>query len=113
MFFAFTIFDDSFVDIVTITFTSLIVTELFNVYTTLTRMSMIVFVSQILTITIYILSIVLFREFIDVAAITTSFCIKVLIVVLVSWGPMHIAKLLRAKYDPTENEKIMKRIKTK
>lgn len=113
MFFAFTIFDDSFVDIVTITFTSLIVIEIFNVYTTLTRMSKIVLVSQIFTIVIYILSIIFFREFIDVSRITSTFCFKVLLIVLVSWGPMHIAKILRTKYDPTENEKIMKRIKTK
>lgn len=103
MFFAFTIFDDSFVDIVTITFTSLIVTELFNVYTTLTKLSKIVFVSQIFTLGIYVLSIIFFREFIDVSRITGKFCLKVLLVVLVSWGPMHIAKMLRAKYDPTEN----------
>lgn len=113
MFLAFTIFDDSFVEIVTITFTSLIVTELFNVYTTLTQMNKIVFISQLLTIVIYICSIIFFREYIDVSAITGSFCVKVLIVVLISWGPMHIAKLLRIHYDPTENEKIMKKIKTK
>ena len=113
MFLAFTIFDDSFVEIVTITFTSLIVTELFNVYSTLTRLNKIVLISQVLTLVIYVCSIMFFREYIDVSVIDFSFCLKVLVVVLASWGPMHIAKLLRVKYDPTENEKIMKRIHTK
>lgn len=39
-----------------------------------------------------------------------TFVKRVALIVVLSWGPMHIIKLLRQKYDPTENEKIMKDI---
>jgi phospholipid-translocating ATPase len=113
MFLSFTLFENTFIDIVTITFTALIIIELLNVYTTLTRVNKIVLLAQIFTFAIYIASIIIFRQYIDVSAMDWSFAKKVTLIVLLSWGPMHIFKLLRQKYDPTENEKIMKEIKTK
>ncbi len=61
MFLGFWLFDESVVQIVTITFTSLIVLELLNIYTELTSFNLIVFVSQILTFIIYIGTIVLLK----------------------------------------------------
>lgn len=97
---------------VTITFTALIFSELLNINTTLTHMNRIVFLSQIFTLLIYIVSIILLREQIDLSAIDLNFVKNVAIIVLVSWGPLQIAKLLRVRFDPTENEKIMRSIKS-
>lgn len=76
-------------------------------------MGKIVLISQILTFAVYIASIIMFREYIDLSIVDWNFAKKVAIIVLLSWGPIHIIKLLRMKYDPTENEKIMKEIKTR
>lgn len=111
MFLSFTLFENTFIDIVTITFTALIIIELLNVYTTLTRINRIVLVSQVLTFAVYIASIVLFQQYIDVSVMDFTFAKKVALIVLLSWLPMHLVKLLRQKYDPTENEKIMKQIR--
>ena len=111
MFLGFWLFEESVVQIVTITFTSLIILELLNIYTELTSFNLIVFISQILTFIIYILSIVFLKDQIDVAAIDVTFMERVGIIVLVAWGPIQIMKFVRKRLDPTENEKIMKNIK--
>jgi phospholipid-translocating ATPase len=97
---------------VTITFTALIFSELLNINTTLTYMNRIVFFSQIFTLVVYIVSIIVLREQIDVSVIDAHFIKNVAIIVLVSWAPLQIAKLLRLRFDPTENEKIMRSIKS-
>lgn len=61
MFLSFTLFENTFIDIVTITFTALIIIELLNVYTTLTRLNKIVLISQVFTFVVYIASIIVFQ----------------------------------------------------
>lgn len=82
-----------------------------NVYTELTSLNKIVFISQVLTFVVYILSIILLKDVIDVAAIDLKFVQRVAIIVLFAWAPMQIMKVVRKTIDPTENEKIMKNIK--
>lgn len=55
----------------------------------------------------------MFREYIDLSIVDGMFAKKVAVIVLVSWAPMQIGKMMRMRYDPTENEKIMKEIKSK
>ena len=111
MLLGFWLFEDSVVQIVTITFTALIISELLNVYTALTHLNRIVLLSQLLTFLIYIASIIFLRQQINVSAIDFTFIRRVGIIVLISWGPMQVIKMLRKALDPTENEKIMKSIK--
>lgn len=110
MLLTFWLFENSFTEIVTITFTSLILSELLNINTALTRMNKIVCVSQVFTLIIYFLSIWLLQDIIVVSAINIGFLKNVAIIVLLSWGPLQLLKMLRMRLDPTENEKIMKRI---
>lgn len=86
----------------------MIISELLNINTALTKFNKIVCVTQIITIIVYFLTIVFLREIIDVSIIDMTFVKNVAIIVLVSWLPLHIVKLLRVKFDPTENEKIMR-----
>jgi membrane protein DedA with SNARE-associated domain len=73
------------------------------VYTELTKFNLIVFVSQILTFIIYILSIVLLKDVIDLASIDMVFIRRVAIIVAIAWGPIQIMKVIRKRIDPTEN----------
>jgi len=86
---------------VTITFTALILSELLNINTALTRMNKIVCVSQILTLAVYVLSIIFLRQQIDVAVIDVTFCKNVAIIILISWLPLQIIKMIRVRCDPT------------
>ena len=69
MLLTFWIFEKSFSNIVTITFSALIISELLNINTTLTKMNRIVFLSQIFTLLIYIVSIIIFRNVINLSLI--------------------------------------------
>lgn len=66
-------------------------------------MNKIVCLSQIFTLIVYIVSIILLRETIDLTVIDALFIKNVLIIVLLSWGPLQIIKLIRIKVDPTES----------
>ena len=69
MLLTFWLFKSSFTSVVTITFTALILSEILNVFTTLTRWSKIVILNQILTLVLYIGSIILFRDIIDLSVV--------------------------------------------
>lgn len=101
MFLGFWLFEESVVQIVTITFTSLILLELLNVYTELTSFNLIVFISQVLTFAVYILSIIFLKDQIDVAAIDLVFVQRVAIIVACAWGPISIMKCIRRRVEPT------------
>lgn len=44
---------------------------------------------------------------IDVSVIDVAFIKNVTIIVLLSWGPLQLIKIMRRRFDPTENEKVM------
>jgi hypothetical protein len=60
-----------------------------------------VLISQILTFLIYILSIILLKDIIDLASIDLQFIQRVAIIVAISWGPIQAMKIIRKKIDPT------------
>jgi phospholipid-translocating ATPase len=70
MLFAIIFFNDSFVHIVSITFTALIYIEILNVFTEVNKVKRKMILSVIITLISYTSSIVLFRNYFDVTAIT-------------------------------------------
>ena len=70
-------FNDSFVNIVTITFSALVLIELLNVYTEINRFDKKMFLSLFWTGLAYFVSIILFRNYFDVAYIDFMFIIGV------------------------------------
>lgn len=112
MLFSIVLFKDSYLNIVTITFTALIVAELLNVYSEVNKKkNKILLISQIGTFTIYACSIIFMRNYINVSRIDAEFIVKVIGLTLVSWAPLHVVKLLMEKFDPSIDAKIMKRAK--
>ena len=107
MFVAVTQFDQSFVNIVSITFTTLILIEMLNVLSEVTRIQRIMVFSIILTVAVYIGSIVLFRQYFQVSYIDGPFCLKVFILTLITWLPLQVFKKIMEKCDPTQEQKIM------
>lgn len=62
-------FNDSFVNIVTITFSSLIMIELLNVYTQIKNYSFFMLLIQVATAVVYFMSILLLKEYFDTSYI--------------------------------------------
>lgn len=66
--------------------------------------------AQLLTLFIYIMSIIFLRNYIDVSIITGEFVWKVLVIVFISWSPIFIFKKIKKKCDPSEEEKLMMKV---
>jgi len=96
------LFEQSFVRIVTITFSSLIISEVLNVISTIHRMNRYIFGSLVLTLFIYWLSLILFRNYLDTSKIDDDFLEKVGLIVCVSWLPIFIIRCIRKRLSPTE-----------
>jgi phospholipid-translocating ATPase len=106
MLFSIVFFKDSFVNIVSITFTALIFIELLNVFTNVHRLRPMIILSAVITVIIYISSILLFRNYFDVSAFTQQFLIKVIIITVICWLPIHILKKLINRISPSETSKL-------
>mmetsp|Transcript_25001 Transcript_25001/g.33504 ORF Transcript_25001/g.33504 Transcript_25001/m.33504 type:complete len:112 (+) Transcript_25001:3027-3362(+) len=107
MFVAVTQFDQSFVNIVSITFTTLIIIEMLNVLSEVTKIKCKMVISIFATMLIYIGSIALFRQYFQVSYIDGPFLLKVILLTLVTWAPLEIFKKVMERCDPTQEQKIM------
>lgn len=101
-------FHESYTNIVTITFSALIVCEILNVFSEVHKVNYKMVISSILTFIIYFMSIGLLRSYFDTSYITWTFVCKVFAITLASWAPLHIARLIYDCCDPSDNQKIMR-----
>lgn len=99
-------FRDSFANIVMITFTSLIIIEILNVYTQIHRLSGPMILMQVASAVVYFVSIMLLHEYFDLQYIDSTFVLKVLFITTVAWLPFQMMYCLINIFDPSENSKI-------
>lgn len=92
--------------IVTITFTALIISEILNIITTIHKLNRYILGSQIITLFVYWLSLQFLSNYLETAVIDQDFIWKVCVIVGVSWTPIYIARCIRQKCAPTEEDKI-------
>ena len=85
------IFNESFItNIVTVSFTSLIFIELLNIITTVKKIKCKIVTSVLLSLICYIISILLFKDYINTSAITGIFILKVIAITAATWLPPFI-----------------------
>ena len=108
--FALFFFNDSYTNIVTITFTSLIFIEILNVYTQTHKYTFRMLMMQVATGVTYFMSIVLLKEYFDVSYINSVFLAKVLAITLITWLPLHVFSWVVSVCDPSDSKKIMEDI---
>lgn len=65
-------------------------------------------VSALGTFACYICSIAFLRSYFDTSYLSWQFFLKVIAITLLSWLPLHLAKCIIGRCDPTEQEKIMR-----
>lgn len=107
MILSFVLFRASFLQIVTITFSALIILEILNVVTILTKLKLVHVLALSLTLLVYFLSIYFLRDIIDVGIINLTFFEKTGFIVVVAWVPMHFGHLIRKRIWPEEHEKLL------
>ena len=108
--FALIFFNDSFTNIVTITFTALIFIELLNVYTQINKYDFKMMLMQVATLVTYFMSIVLLQEYFDTSYIDAMFVAKVMLITLITWLPLQILYWILDQIDPSDSKKVMEQI---
>lgn len=84
------LFKEPFTNIVTITFSSLIIIELLNVYSSVHHFNVKMLISSAFTFIIYVLSIFCLRTYFDTSYISWLFIVRVFMLTIASWLPLHI-----------------------
>lgn len=101
MFLAVILFNDSFVTIMSITYTTLILIEFLNVIQALTVIRWAVIVTCLLSLAVYLCSIYFFNTLFKIEAFMDKyFMVKVLLITSASWFPLWVFMKLQQCYDP-------------
>lgn len=100
-------FNDSYVNIVTITFSALICIEILNVYTQIHNYTTQMFYIQVCTAITYFMSIIFMKYYFETSYIDEIFCIKIAIITLITWGPIQIAYYAYSYMFPDELATVM------
>eukprot|EP00922_Rhytidocystis_sp_ex-Travisia-forbesii_P071228 GHVS01106318.1.p1 GENE.GHVS01106318.1~~GHVS01106318.1.p1 ORF type:complete len:1183 (+),score=157.01 GHVS01106318.1:323-3550(+) len=104
---AIVLFENSFTSIISITFTSLILSELLNVASEIQTWHPLMIASQICTVIIYVFSMFILRSYFDITFIMTStFWWKVSVITIVSWLPVHVFQVISKVVQPPQYTKL-------
>ncbi|KAJ3649925.1 hypothetical protein Zmor_021641 [Zophobas morio] len=107
MYGALLLFEDEFIHIVAISFSSLILTELIMVALNIRTWHYLMILAELLSLVLYLLSLIVLHDYFDSEFIRTEdFIWKVLVITLVSCLPLYILKFLRKKFSPPSYSKL-------
>lgn len=98
---------DNFVNIVAITFSSLILTELLNIYSQIQKWNKWMVLAEVFSLAAYSISILWLKNYFDLKFIVTyDFFLKVLIITFVAWLPLHLTKIIKEMVWPPKHKQI-------
>lgn len=100
------------VSMVTITFTALIIIEILNVVTEVSRLNRIVFACCAASVLLYFACLVFLPEYFDVSTLDETFFYFVLMTVVVAWLPVYLINFFVSTYYPTKDQKLMRQVTT-
>ncbi|XP_018567558.1 probable phospholipid-transporting ATPase IIB isoform X1 [Anoplophora glabripennis] len=107
MYGALLLFEDEFIHIVAISFTSLILTELIMVALNIRTWHYLMVLAELFSLGLYGLSLIVLHDYFDAEFIRTKdFFWKVLVITLISCLPLYILKFLRKKFSPPSYSKL-------
>jgi phospholipid-translocating ATPase len=104
------LFKTPMINMVTITFTSLILIEILNVFSEVSKLTRIVGFSCGGSVLLYLLCLYFFPDYLDASAIDAEFIEYVSFTVIVAWLPLFLLNWLQYTYYPTEDQKLMKQV---
>ncbi|TBU21618.1 aminophospholipid-transporting P-type ATPase [Dichomitus squalens] len=102
------LFENEFLNIVSISFTALILNELIMVALEITTWHIYMVVSEIVTLFIYAISMTFLPEYFDLTFVLSSrFAWKVAVIVAISAFPLYIIKFIRSRVAPAASSKLL------
>lgn len=102
------LFDKSFIEIVTITFTALIMIELFNIISNITHFDMRIIGGVVATFLMYVFFFIFFGSWLQISPIDLEFIEKVCVIVVFAWGPVKLSFFIKKRWFPSLNDKVTK-----
>ncbi|EGN94742.1 hypothetical protein SERLA73DRAFT_114202 [Serpula lacrymans var. lacrymans S7.3] len=101
------LFETEFLNIVSISFTALIINELIMVALEITTWHIYMVISEVVTLFFYVISIAFLPEYFDLEfVVSTRFTWKVAVIVAISALPLYIIKLIRSRVAPAASSKL-------
>ncbi|KAK4048538.1 putative aminophospholipid-translocase [Microbotryomycetes sp. JL201] len=101
------LFENEFLNIVSISFSALILNELFMVAVEVTTWHTFMMLAEVISLTLYAVSILFLPEYFDLSfVLSIPFVWKVALIVAVSAAPLWIIKLLKSRFAPTQYAKL-------
>ena len=98
---------DNFLNIVAITFSSLVLTELLNIYSQVQTWTWPMVGAEMVSLTVYWISVLLLKNYFNMNfIIRADFFWKVLIITAVAWLPLHLIKFFKEKIWPPKSKQI-------
>ena len=101
-----TFFKDSYTNIVSITFTALIYIEYLNIFTSVNKLRVAMVIAVIVSLLTYMSSFFIMKSYFQLSYITLNFMLKVFVITMICWLPLHLFKKLYEKIDPSEERKV-------
>ncbi|KAG9311135.1 hypothetical protein JVU11DRAFT_9050 [Chiua virens] len=102
------LFENEFLNIVSISFTSLIMNELIMVALEITTWHTYMVISEVVTLFMYVTSIAFLPEYFDLEfVVSTRFAWKVALIVAISALPLYVIKLIRSRIAPAASSKLL------
>lgn len=105
--FAIAFFNDSFTEIVTITFTALIIIELLNIASRIRTWHTFIVISFVVSLVLYLLCLTFFKKILDLAPLDFFEFLKILILALIAWLPVQAAISIHAMLLPSPVDKMV------
>jgi len=102
------LFENEFLNIVSISFTALILNELIMVALEITTWHVYMVIAEIVTLLLYAGSIVFLTEYFDLSfVVSVRFAWKVAVIVAVSAFPLYVIKFIKGKISPAASSKLL------
>ncbi|TCD66254.1 putative aminophospholipid-translocase [Steccherinum ochraceum] len=102
------LFENEFLNIVSISFTALVLNELIMVALEITTWHVYMVISEVVTLFLYVASIAFLPEYFDLTfVISPRFAWKVAVIVAISAFPLYIIKLIRSRVAPAASSKLL------
>ena len=106
-------FDNTFLEIVTITFTALILIEFLNIYSAIRTWHRAMTLGMCISAIFYLVSLVFLQDLFLLDDVDTRSFAKILIIALAAWLPLQIAQSFRRIFFPSQIDKVIAEAKVK
>ena len=113
MLMATTIFDTSFFEIVTITFTSLIFIEILNILGSVNKMDWKIIGSITLSVLTYLFSLFFLRSLMQLSEVNPQFLFKVSVMTFLAYAPVKLCFVIKTHFFPSMTDKVRREAKEK